>query len=120
MAYNALQKAYDAIDEGACIAIYPEGTIPHSAPRMKVFKKGAFKMAIDKQVPIVPMTWVNNYKVLKDPAKFFEFSLPRTIQVVVHEAILTSNYQDSEVTALSKQVFNTIDSALESPYRSQS
>ena len=118
MAYNALQKAYDAIDEGACIAIYPEGTIPHSAPRMKVFKKGAFRMAIDKKVPIVPMTWVNNYKVLKDPAKLFEFSLPRRIDVVVHNAIQTDKLEDGDLVKLTKLVYDTIDSALEPKYQS--
>ena len=48
LAYNALQKAYEAIDRGECIAMYPEGTIPLHAPKMKAFKNGAFKMAIDK------------------------------------------------------------------------
>lgn len=119
MAYNALQKAYDALDEGSCIAIYPEGTIPHSAPRMKSFKKGAFRMAVDKQVPIVPMTWIDNYKVMKDPAKIFEFSLPRVIHVVVHEPVDTRGLSDTDVSALSKKVFDIIDSAIEPPFRNQ-
>lgn len=117
LAYNALQKAYDAIDEGACIAIYPEGTIPHSAPRMKVFKKGAFRMAIDKKVPIVPMTWINNYKVLRDPAKLFEFSLPRRIDVVVHQPIFTGTMKETDLKELSENVFNVINSELEKKFQ---
>jgi 1-acyl-sn-glycerol-3-phosphate acyltransferase len=51
-------------------ALFPEGTIPATAPRMKHFKDGAFKLAIDKQVPMVPVTFVNNtWRLFGDPEK---------------------------------------------------
>ncbi len=78
-AYNALQLAYDAIDRGECIAMYPEGTIPVSTPRMKPFKNGAFRMAMDKQVPIVPVTWIQNERILKEPSRLFEYSMPSQV-----------------------------------------
>ncbi len=112
-AYNALQKAYDAIDRKECVAIYPEGTIPTSAPRMKAFKNGAFRMAIDKGVPIVPVTWRNNYKVMLEPSKLFAFSLPQRIDVVIHEAIAPNFSNENELINLRTRVFGIIDSALE-------
>lgn len=117
LAYNALQKAYEAIDRGECIAMYPEGTIPLHAPKMKAFKNGAFKMAIDKQVPIVPITWVQNYRIMLEPTKFFEFSLPQQVLVVVHEPIETKGMTDEDLVNLRTQVFNTIDSGLAPEFR---
>jgi len=111
-AYLALQKAYDAIERGECIALYPEGTIPDYTPKMKSFKNGAFKMAIDKKVPILPVTWLNNHRVMLDPSKIFEYSLPQAIHVVVHETIYTHGYTDADLILLRNKTFNTIASVI--------
>ncbi|MCB0765395.1 MAG: 1-acyl-sn-glycerol-3-phosphate acyltransferase, partial [Flavobacteriales bacterium] len=50
-AAKAFRRAASAIDRGTSIALFPEGTIPAFTPRLKPFKDGAFKMAIEKQVP---------------------------------------------------------------------
>lgn len=112
-AFTALQKAYDALDRGECVAIYPEGTIPESSPRMKSFRNGAFRMAVDKQVPIVPVTWLTNYKIMKDPAKIFGFSLPQFVKVVVHDAVVPASKNDSEEKMMREKVFTVIQSAFE-------
>lgn len=116
-AYQSLQKAYEAIDRGDCIAIYPEGTIPYATPRMKAFKNGAFRMSIDKQVPIVPVTWVQNYKIMNDPGKLFSPSLPHKVRVVIHEPIVPpTGYSDQELVNLRHRVFEQIESALPQQY----
>jgi len=111
-AYGALQKAYEALDEGSCVAIYPEGTIPEDAPQMQAFKKGAFKMAIDKQVPIVPITWTRNYKIMGEPTRLFSRSHPAVVKAVVHPPIDTRGLETSDLNDLRKQVFNVINSGL--------
>jgi 1-acyl-sn-glycerol-3-phosphate acyltransferase len=117
MAHQALQKAYAAIERGECVAIYPEGTIPENAPRMKAFKNGAFKMACDLGVPIVPITWQSNYRIMHEPTDFFAYSLPQFVDVVVHEPICPLGKTDADLVDLRKKVFQTIDSALPEPYR---
>jgi 1-acyl-sn-glycerol-3-phosphate acyltransferase len=119
-AWKSLQKAYEALDQGACVAIYPEGTIPDSAPRMRPFKNGAFKMAIDKNVPIVPVTWLQNHRIMKDPAKLWEYSLPAQVLVHVHAPIFPSGTTDEDLVTLRRQVFESIDGALPPAYRHQS
>jgi len=85
--FSAWQKAADAIDRGHCVAIYPEGTIPENTPTMLPFKNGAFKLAAEKKIPVVCVTWKNNFKIMDEPTRFFEFSLPQVIDVVIHESI---------------------------------
>jgi 1-acyl-sn-glycerol-3-phosphate acyltransferase len=111
-AMGAMQKAYDALGRGENVAIYPEGTVPLSSPKMANFKNGAFKMAIDTQLPIVPITWQTNYRILCDPTRLFSVSRPSVVRVVVHEAIITEGMKDEDLVDLRERVFLTIDSAL--------
>lgn len=112
-AYESLQRAYQAIREGARIAMYPEGTIPLTSPRMKAFKNGAFKMAMDLQVPIVPVTWQTNYRVLNNPEKIFSPSMPSMVRVVVHSPVYPpKGGNDTDLVALRNEVFRVIDSEL--------
>lgn len=117
LAYNALIKAYEAIDAGHNIAIYPEGTVPLDSPKMGNYKNGAFKMAIEKQVPIVPITWQSNFLILRDPALVWEPSLPRVSRVVVHKAISTDGLTLEDLPELRKRVFQTIDGAIPAGHR---
>ncbi|MBL7943896.1 MAG: 1-acyl-sn-glycerol-3-phosphate acyltransferase [Flavobacteriales bacterium] len=115
-AFSALQKAYEAIRRGECVAIYPEGTIPAHTPRMKAFKNGAFRMAADLKVPIVPVTWTANHLIMKDPARIFEPSLPHISGVVIHAPCYPKGDSDADLIALRTEVFERIQSALPPQY----
>jgi 1-acyl-sn-glycerol-3-phosphate acyltransferase len=119
LAYNALQSAYEAIDRGECVAIYPEGTIPFSAPRMKPFKNGAFRMAIDKQVPVVPVTWTTNHRIMGEPTQLFSYSMPGKVGVIVHEAIYPKGKEDVDIITLRNQVFDSINSSIDPHFQKQ-
>lgn len=116
-AYDSLRKAYEALDRKECVAMYPEGTIPLSSPKMKSFKNGAFRMAIDRNVPIVPITWQSNYRIINNPEKIFSPSHPSTIKVVIHDAVYPMGTGDDDLIALRNAVFVSIDSALPSKYK---
>jgi 1-acyl-sn-glycerol-3-phosphate acyltransferase len=116
-AYEAFNKAGEALDRGHSVAIFPEGTIPWSAPRMKSFKNGAFKLALEKNVPIVPVTWVNNYRRFGEPTDLWSGGHPGIAKVVVHEAIYPKDFSPEESLPLRRKVFRVIDSALPVKYR---
>ena len=105
------------MDRGACIALFPEGTIPYSAPKMKGFKNGAFKLAVDKQVPVVPVTWVNNYRRFGEPSDIWSGGHPGIAKVVVHEAIHPRDFGPEDSIPLRQETFRVIDSALPEKYR---
>lgn len=111
-AYLSLQLAGEALSRGENIAIYPEGTIPDEAPIMRTFKTGAFRLAIEKQVPIVPVVWHNNHKVMLDPSKLFSFSLPQLVRVTILEPISTLGMTEADVVSLRDQVFDSIQDCL--------
>lgn len=117
MAYQALQKAYEALDRGDCIAMYPEGTIPETSPRMKPFKNGAFRMAMDKNVPIVPVTWIQNDRILCEPSCLFGYSLPHPVLVRIHAPVMPEGNSEEDLVLLRSRVFRIIDSALPPQHR---
>ena len=43
-AARSLERSAAALRKGECIAIFPEGTIPYSAPRLGTFKAGGFQI----------------------------------------------------------------------------
>lgn len=55
------QACVDALTRGDSVVIYPEGTRQRSPPALGDFKKGAFAIARQAGVPILPVKLVNTY-----------------------------------------------------------
>lgn len=113
-AVKSIVRASHEMDQGTSIAIFPEGTMPpaNEAPQMVGFKNGAFKLAIKKQVPIVPVTFLNNYKLFSDHTMPFRKGRPGISRVIVHEAIETKGMTDQDLVPLKKRVREVIEKAL--------
>lgn len=107
--HKAFVEASEKIDQGYCINIYPEGTIWNRTPLLKPFKNGAFKLAIEKKVPIVPITFYNNYKALPDEK--FEY-YPTLIKCKIHRAIDTSHLNIDDSDRLRDEIYNLIQREL--------
>jgi len=107
-AYGAYHKCNEALQRDECIALYPEGVISEQSPTMLRFKNGAFKMAIENQVPIVPISWRTNYKILCVAEKMFSYSSPTTIRVKVHTPINTKGMDEQQISTLRDLTFNII------------
>ncbi len=58
----ALKKMMRVLKRGIPIVLFPEGTISPHAPKMIEFKSGVFSLAISKQVAVLPVTFVSNWK----------------------------------------------------------
>jgi len=102
-AHKALLKAAEEIDKGNNMFIFPEGTISNEG-KLKSFKNGAFKLAIDKQVPIVPITFISNWKLLQNGGFFKSLGRPGLAKIVIHEPISTKGMTDENLVSLREQV----------------
>ncbi|MBY0425368.1 MAG: 1-acyl-sn-glycerol-3-phosphate acyltransferase [Cytophagales bacterium] len=107
---GSLQKASDLIDEGGSISIFPEGTIPKQNPMLIEFKEGAFRLAIEKQIPIVPVTIPNNWLILPDDGKYLPDIKP--CKIIFHEPISTIGMTQENVKDLKEKTFNIISTEL--------
>ena len=110
--HKAFERAASDIDKGHSVVMFPEGTIPDNVPALGGFKNGPFKLAIEKQIPIVPITFFNNHKIL--PNKIWTPNLggPGIAKVHIHKSISTTGMTEDNVVSLKQQVFDTINNTL--------
>jgi putative phosphoserine phosphatase/1-acylglycerol-3-phosphate O-acyltransferase len=87
-AIEALKPAVAALREGRSIAIAPEGTRSRTG-KLARFKKGAFHIAMQAGVPIVPIVFRNALDVLPRGAVVLR---PATVEVVVLPPIDTRGW----------------------------
>ncbi len=100
-----------AVDEGKSLVIFPEGGIlTKNPPHMTPFKDGAFRTAIEKQIPVVPVTIPFNWIILPDQSPM---RLHRgLIQVIFHEPIDTKGYTLGQIDDLKNKTYEIIDNEL--------
>jgi 1-acyl-sn-glycerol-3-phosphate acyltransferase len=108
---NTVLNSLKAIDEGKSLIIYPEGGMATTEPpRMSHFKDGAFRAAIEKQIPIVPVTIPFNWIILPE----YPLRLHRgKVKVIFHEPIETKGMTNGDVKKLKNEVYSVIASELE-------
>ena len=113
--HRAFMRASSDLDKGISITLFPEGTILHNCPVVGRFKNGPFRLAIEKQVPIVPITFVNNWLLLPDNFKQ-RIGHPGIAKVILHEPIETKGMSDSDLELLKQKVHEVISRPLKEKY----
>jgi 1-acyl-sn-glycerol-3-phosphate acyltransferase len=109
---KALQRSMKALDSGRSIMIFPEGGIraEHPPKMHHPFQNGAFVMAIQQQVPIVPISLLNTYRLLPDKKK--PLLHPGRLRAIVHPPIPTVGMTQDDVNALKERVYHLLDETL--------
>jgi 1-acyl-sn-glycerol-3-phosphate acyltransferase len=110
-AHKALQRAAQEIRNGNNVFIFPEGTISNEG-KLKPFKNGAFKLAIDEQVPILPITYISNWKLLQNGGFFKSFGRPGIADIVIHPPIITKGMSEENLVLLREEVRNLTEKTL--------
>lgn len=111
-AHKAYTESAKKIDNNISVVIYPEGTISESG-QLKPFKNGAFKLAIEKQVPIIPVVNLNNWMFLQNGGFFKSYGNPGVPRILVGDAIPTQGLTEENVSELREKVYNFIHRELE-------
>jgi len=101
-ARETMQKTADYINKKQLkMLIFPEGTRNH-CKELKPFKKGAFHLAIQAQLPIVPVVMSNYNNFYSKQERILE---PGNIIIQCLPAISTEGMTPADVSTLSDQVF---------------
>lgn len=104
------KRAQRRLKQGLSICIFPEGMVPNSDVLLASFKDGAFRLAINHQIPIVPLTFMDNRK--RFSYDFFSGS-PGKMRAIVHPFILTKGLTIANTKALNTQARNLIFNSLQ-------
>ncbi|WP_299223683.1 1-acyl-sn-glycerol-3-phosphate acyltransferase [uncultured Psychroserpens sp.] len=93
-------RAQRRLKQGMSICIFPEGGVPDEAIALDEFKDGAFRMAINHQISIVPITFGDNKK--RFSYTFFSGS-PGKMRVKVHKFISTEGLQIDDTKRINQE-----------------
>ncbi len=109
---RAYIQAGNNLKKGMSLILYPECKIDvELLPDISEFKEGAFKLAIDHKIKLVPVTFLDNWRIMPDDGmkKGLGFGICRAI---VHKPIDTTTYEATDVGKLTLEVRNIIEMAL--------
>jgi 1-acyl-sn-glycerol-3-phosphate acyltransferase len=115
-AARSIKEAEQALKKGASIAIFPEGTRTRTG-KMARFKKGAFVMAADRRLPVVPITLNGTFNVLP----YGKITAKRhRMEIIIHPPIPTDAMEQGNkgLKQIADQTREVITSALWEEYRS--
>ncbi|HEU4390805.1 MAG TPA: lysophospholipid acyltransferase family protein [Blastocatellia bacterium] len=85
-AVESARRATKKLREGKSYVVYPEGTRSPDG-KLQQFKKGAFRMAVEAGVPVVPITISGSTAIM--PKGELRVS-PATVRMTIHDPIPTS------------------------------
>jgi 1-acyl-sn-glycerol-3-phosphate acyltransferase len=99
----------DAVNAGTSLIVFPEGKRTRDG-HVTEFQDGAFRVAQQLEIPIVPVSIVGSFKHHRTGHWMF---WPAEIQVVLHTTIDTSTLNKEDVPALRDRVKETIEKPVE-------
>lgn len=96
--FEVFKRAQKRLDQGLSICIFPEGGVPEDETvLLDEFKDGAFRLAIEHQIPIVPMSFYDNKR--RFSFNFFS-GHPGLIRAKVHPFVETTGLSMDDKTDL--------------------
>ncbi|PCI34115.1 MAG: 1-acyl-sn-glycerol-3-phosphate acyltransferase [Flavobacteriaceae bacterium] len=103
---QVIVEANRRLKEGMSICIFPEGLVPDDeSVVLNDFKNGAFRLAIEHKIPIVPVT-------MYDCKRLFSFTFfsgkPGVLRAKLHAEIPTIELESKHRNSLKKQTFSVI------------
>lgn len=100
--HASFERMVDNVKAGVSVLIFPEGTQNRTKEYMQPFYDGAFRLAIEAQVPILPLVTVNSRRLMPQ-AKFGKIK-PGTIRQHFLEPISTEEMTEADVPDLKEKV----------------
>ncbi|MGL2962697.1 lysophospholipid acyltransferase family protein [Flavobacterium sp. RSB2_4_14] len=102
---QVFERAQNRLNQGLSICIFPEGGVPDESVFLDSFKDGAFRLAVEHEIPIVPMTFYDNKKLFS--YTFFS-GRPGLMRVKVHRFFETKNQEPEYKKTVKEAVRNVI------------
>jgi len=93
-------RAQKRLKQGSSICIFPEGGVPEEHIVLDSFKDGALRLAINHQIPVVPITFYDNKK--RFSYTFFSGS-PGKMRAKIHECLPTEGFTIKDTKSLNEK-----------------
>lgn len=105
---SVIQNVTEQVQNGRRYVIFPEGTRSRNGNEMNGFHAGSFRCAMKAKCPIVPMAFIDSFKVLDQKG-----SAPVTVQLHYLQPILFDEYKNLKTAQLAALVKMRIQQAID-------
>lgn len=112
---ETIGNARQTLQGGTSLVVFPEGSRTFTG-HMGVFRKGAFQLADELQLPVVPVTIDGSFDVLTRMAGF-NFVHRHPMRLVIHKPIYPSSHSPEGIKATMNAAYREIMSALPEKYQ---
>lgn len=109
-AIRALELTREIIKQGVSMFIFPEGTRSADG-NLLPFKKGAFVLAIDHQLDILPVVISGTHQVMKKGSIHIDPSHPVRVRILPPVSVAGKTYDDRD--QINQQVWQQMKTCLE-------
>lgn len=112
-AFRAFKRAGETLEKGWSLIIFPEGGIDgvHYPPVLHPFKNGPFRLAIEKNIPVVAVSLTDVWKKMWDDGSKYG-STPGICDIYIHKPVDTTGLTIADADFLKDRIFNLINSKL--------
>ena len=105
---TVIQAVTKEVQNGRNYVIFPEGTRSKQGNRMLEFHGGSFRCAVKAKCPVIPMAFIDSYKVLDEKG-----SKPVTVQLHYLKPVQYEEYKDMKAAELAALVKARIQACID-------
>lgn len=109
------EQAREILKEGYSVTVFPEGARTFTG-HMAQFRKGAFALADELQLPVVPLTINGSFDILPRQ-RGFNFIAWHPLRLTIHQPIYPVGQGAENIDATMRQAYDSIMSSLEPKYQ---
>lgn len=110
---ESMSKADDILKEQKSLAMFAEGTRTHNG-KVGAFKRGAFKLAEEFGLPIVPISLNGCYEVMPRGRYYVSY---HPMRMIVHDPILPHTDEEGDLQRLLEATRTSVLSGLDDQYK---
>ena len=110
---ETIDQARHSLRDGTSLVVFPEGRRTFTG-KMGPFKKGAFQLADELQLPIVPLTIDGSFDVLPRTGKFIKW---HRMTLTMHDPIYPQGIGPEDIKETMEKAYEAIQSNLSEKYK---
>jgi 1-acyl-sn-glycerol-3-phosphate acyltransferase len=114
---HTYEAARQILETGNCsVVVFPEGARSFTG-HMAKFRKGAFALADELQLPVVPLTINGSFDILPRTRGFVNIIDWHPLRLTIHEPIFPTGKGPENIEAVRSQAYDAVMSALVPEYQ---